>query len=251
VNRLFLAVGCTVMFLAQGAAATVLDVTYRGTFLSGSDPLGDFSAPGTNLTGQSYSLTFRYDTGIGQRMTAPGTLDWLFGGSAYGKPTPLVQTTLSFGGTSHTFGGSRVGAVLSDIITYGGGWGGPVQPPDARFAAEADDRWTDSATGMTVTSMIFATCNGLASSFPAPAVDTPFGVSSCAGGMNGAIRFNRLSGSGTVLSSSGASLSVSQMQVSAVPPAPVPLPAGGGLLMAALAGLAGSRRRARNTVARG
>lgn len=232
--------------LALPAGARTMDVTYTGSILTGYDQFGDIGLPGAVLDGLGFRLTFRYDSAIGQRSTQAGVSDQVFGGWGLGAASPLLSTTLTMGGHSLSFGDSYGSGIVND--SYAGSFlaagFGLAQPLTTRFAAQASERTTDALTGILTSSVIHATCSGPATAFPAPNIETGFTMTACDPGEAGGILMFRAGPSGGLLSNIAAGLSIREMVVSEVAPAPVPLPAAGGMLLLALGVVAVRRRRA-------
>lgn len=232
--------------LVLPAGAKTMDVTYIGNILTGYDQFGDIGLPGPALDGLGFRLTFRYDSAIGQRSTQAGVSDQVFGGWGLGSASPLLSTTLTMGGHSLSFGGSYGSGIVNDSYagTFLAAGFGPAQPLVTRFAAQAGERVTDTATGILTSSVVYVTCSGPATAFPTPNIETSFTMTTCDPGEAGGILMFRAGPSGGLLSNVAANLSVSTMVVSEVAPAPVPLPAAGGMLLLALGVVAVRRRRA-------
>lgn len=232
--------------LALPAGAKTMDVTYIGNIVTGYDQFGDIGLSGAVLDGLGFRLTFRYDTAIGQRSTQAGISDQVFGGSALGAASPILSAILTMGGHSLSFGSSYGSGVINDTYTASPFFGadfGPAGSPTTRFAAQAGERVTDSRTGILTSSIIHATCSGPAAAFPAPNIETGFTTQACDPGYAGGMMLFRAGASGGLLSNIGAGLSVREMVVSDVAPAPVPLPAAGVLLVGAFGALGAARRR--------
>src|SRR3974390_1529 len=78
------------------AKATVVYVTYTGTVVRGTDPGGIFGQPGS-LNGKSFEVDYVFDTGT--FADSSPTENFLFGGTAFGSPSPLLgPAVLTIGG---------------------------------------------------------------------------------------------------------------------------------------------------------
>lgn len=97
---------------ASPAAASVITVTYTGSFLYGTDRTGVFGAAGTDLTNDTFTAIYRFDTDEGHLTSSP-TGGALAGGSYWGYATPLVEAMLTVNGVSIAFGGSYYGHVMA------------------------------------------------------------------------------------------------------------------------------------------
>lgn len=98
---------------ASPAAAGIITVTYTGSFLYGTDRAGVFGAAGADLTNDTFTALYQFDTNEGQLTLSP-TRNALVGGSYWGYATPLVDATLTVNGASIAFGGSYYGHVMSN-----------------------------------------------------------------------------------------------------------------------------------------
>lgn len=87
------------------AAATTVTVSFEGTITAGFD-YGDLFGlgSGADLTGQTVTTSFTYDTDAGDRDTFSdpdiGSSDELTGGAWYGLPTGAVQSTVTVNGVT-------------------------------------------------------------------------------------------------------------------------------------------------------
>jgi RHS repeat-associated protein len=122
---------------AQQSSAQNVTVTYMGTVSSGSDVSGIFGAPGTDLTGDAYTLTFTFNPSVGTVTTGSTS------SQIYSSATPGATAVLQIGAGSWNFGGypiargnseqkvtlppawdSEVYSGVSDTYVSGGGTGG-------------------------------------------------------------------------------------------------------------------------------
>jgi hypothetical protein len=95
--------------VSNAAKATVVYVTYTGTVISGTDPNG-VSGQGASLNGDSYAVLYVFDTGT-YADTNP-TDNFVFGGTSFGSPSPLVgPAVLTVGGISIDISGNSVGEI--------------------------------------------------------------------------------------------------------------------------------------------
>jgi hypothetical protein len=93
---------------AQLEAATVY-VTYTGTVSAGSDPNGIFGST-QNLHGMTYEVLYVFDTG--NYPDSHTTHNFIFGGTAFNSPSPVVPATLTIGGTGISISGDKVGEIV-------------------------------------------------------------------------------------------------------------------------------------------
>lgn len=104
---------------ASPAAASIITVTYTGSFSYGTDRTGVFGAAGADLMNDAFTAVYHFDTNKGQLTLSP-TRNALVGGSYWGYATPLVDATLTVNGASIAFGGSYYGHIMA---TNPGGFG--------------------------------------------------------------------------------------------------------------------------------
>lgn len=90
------------LMLAQPASARLKQAVWTGTISSGFDTKGIFGAPNTDLAGASYTSVYRYDTAVGNRAITPD-YDSLWGGSAYGVPSPVSVANITINGHRYDF----------------------------------------------------------------------------------------------------------------------------------------------------
>jgi hypothetical protein len=113
------AIASSMAFVGQGSAQVVQE-TYTGTIASGTDALGYFGPAGADLTGQSFTATFLFDTSLGAAVNAVyppcaspytcagGGLQEIYGGTSYGAvPTPNLSTTLTIGNGTYSYAGAN------------------------------------------------------------------------------------------------------------------------------------------------
>jgi len=95
--------------LSTTANAAIVYVTYTGTVTAGTDPGGMFGQSGS-LSGQPYEVLYVFDTGSYPDNNP--THNFIFGGTAFGNPSPLVgAAVLTVGGVSIEIGGNKVGEI--------------------------------------------------------------------------------------------------------------------------------------------
>lgn len=100
---------------ASPAAASIITVTYTGSFVYGTDRTGVFGAAGADLTGDTFTALYQFDTNEGLLTLSP-TRGALVGGSYWGYSTPLVDATLTVNGASIALGGSYYGHVMASDL---------------------------------------------------------------------------------------------------------------------------------------
>lgn len=95
--------------------AAQIDVTWTGTVSNGNDTLDLFGVPLSggfhDLSGQSFSATFRFDTTVGDTQSGAGFAD-LRGGTGFGAGTtasPAISATLTINGTTVAFASDLFG----------------------------------------------------------------------------------------------------------------------------------------------
>jgi hypothetical protein len=115
--------------LASPVSAATMQAVYRGTVSGGYDETGVFGAGGGDLAGLAFTLTYIYDTSVGNRDSGYHD-DWmgswfydeLRGGTAYGVPSPILSATLELAGKPDfvDFGGVTQAEITtrSDGATY-------------------------------------------------------------------------------------------------------------------------------------
>lgn len=92
------------------AKADIVYVTCTGTVTAGTDPGGVFGQSGS-LNGRPYEVFYVFDTGS-YHDNQP-THNFIFGGTAFGNPSPLVGTAvLTVGGVSIEIAGNKVGEIV-------------------------------------------------------------------------------------------------------------------------------------------
>jgi hypothetical protein len=85
--------------------------------IRGTDP-GDVFGQGANLNGQPYSVLYVFDTG--SYVDNHPTLNFVFGGTNFGVPSPLVgAAVLTIGGVNIDIGGDKVGEIFGNNLGPG------------------------------------------------------------------------------------------------------------------------------------
>jgi hypothetical protein len=109
-SRLGVAVAAVLCILsAAPAEATVVYVTYTGTISRGDDPSGVFGQAGS-LNGKSFEASYVFDTGSFPDTSL--TENFVFGGTAFGTPSPVIDpAVLTIGGVSINIRGNSVGEI--------------------------------------------------------------------------------------------------------------------------------------------
>ena len=181
-----------IILSADTVEATVVYVTYTGTVSSGNDPGAVFGQAGS-LRGKSFEVSYVFDTGSFAD-TNP-TEDFVFGGTAFGRPSPLIDpAVLTIGGVSINISGNSVGEIQ-----------GINQGPGA-FSEQLHRAY--DTNGSAVENSIFNYSGGLSASITSPFI---YHVTSNDGG---ASDFSAFGASGNM---SVDTLTVSLIPVSAVP----------------------------------
>lgn len=234
---------CATVFVAAVPAASgaaTMQAIYTGTVSGSYDMTGLFGrAPGASLDGLAFSLTYTYDTSLGLRYTS-ATSDEIYGGAGYGAPSPIFSAVLNIGGVAKViFGTTYSFARQFDGFGY-----------DYLDHYQQEDTY-DPQSGAFSQNYVHQWGYDYGDALPIN-LDLPFSLSGLAstGQFAGAFGFFSydpvLGGPSTY---AFGSLYADTLDVSAVAPAAVPLPAGAGLVVTALAALRGLRsRRARAAV---
>jgi hypothetical protein len=236
VTRPTLALAALLLGAAPAHAAT-MQAEFAGTLSGGFDLTALFGTPAPgDMAGLDFRLSLTYDTDVGLRATDPGTYDQILGGTVFGAPAPYNAADLTINGVSWSLGG--------DWYSYLYASRDPSGPSSATYQLVFD--FQPGAFGsyrQAYVEISGADPGGLA--FPA-ALDRPYALAG-------------IGGSGLVVGSFGffdfdapggrfdtytyGFLDVDSARVSDLTPAPVPLPAGGGLFLVGLAALAAAGRR--------
>lgn len=99
-----LVLGIAAAVFSAPVAASVYTATFTGTLYGAADFAGLFGAPGTDISGQAFTVVYRVDTGVpGIVDFAAGNGRYLYSGAYYysGLPTAM-SATMTVGG--HTVG---------------------------------------------------------------------------------------------------------------------------------------------------
>ena len=251
IRKVALYVASALFALGAPASATVMQATFSGTISSGLDETGEYGAAGMLLNGQSFSLQFTYDTTLSIRdqhtthyldfndFAVTETVDQLYGGGYFGNASPVLSTNFTIGTTSHSYAGTLYG------VAVGAERDNAFGPSITRsFQAATADRSADPLTGIRNDFNIFMGASGDAQAFAFPCVDQALSATSPLAQFFGAFVVRRYDRNGVLISSIAANLGGGRLDLRVVPPvAPVPLPAAGGMLALALAGLGWQGRR--------
>jgi len=98
-------------WLAGSAASAAVEVaTFTGTVSNSQNFTGEFGTAGS-LNGDSFVLTYTYDTSIGARTTT-ATKDELLSGASNVEP-PSVRAELTINGTGQSFVGENYGLAMA------------------------------------------------------------------------------------------------------------------------------------------
>lgn len=222
------------------ADAATMQTICTGTVSGSSDMTGIFGlGANSSLDGLSFTMTTTYDTSVGTRFTGvqgTQTIDSLQGGSSIGAADPYLSAVLTINGISRTIGSALYSAMYAaDDATNG----------NSQFSQFLNDYGYDPQTRVTQNLSYFsAAIQDVAGAIPAN-LDAPYSTASnpVSGGYFQYYDYDPLLG---YTSYTAGALQIASFSVSAVGVAP--LPAGAGLLMAALGGLGPSKRRTRTRI---
>jgi hypothetical protein len=112
-DKIFAPITVAFLVFASDARAENTTVTFTGTIISGYDTYGLFGQPNTSLVGDSYSLSFDFNTLIGYESTPTYTA--ALGGYAFGDPSPNLGTNITINSVSSRFIGNLRGEVFSGL----------------------------------------------------------------------------------------------------------------------------------------
>ncbi|MCA0272583.1 MAG: VPLPA-CTERM sorting domain-containing protein [Proteobacteria bacterium] len=219
------------------AGAATMQTIYTGTVFGSSDMTGMFGlGANSSLDGLSFTMTTTYDTSVGTRFTGvqgTQTIDSLQGGSAIGAADPYLSAVLTINGISRTIGSAIYSSMYAtDDATQG----------YSQFNQFLNDYVYDPQTRVTQNLSYFqASIQDVAGAIPAN-LDAPYSTGSNPGS-SGYFQFYDYDPLLGYTSYTAGALQIASFSVSAVGIAPVPLPAGAGLLIAALGGLDLLKRR--------
>jgi hypothetical protein len=245
-KRAFWAMALSFGLGAAGANAATMQAVYSGFVVGGYDQTGVFGAPDTDLDNMGFALTMIYNTQTGNRETT-STGDLLTGGSVNGAADPFLQIIMTINGISKTMTGAYDALIHS---RENSGF------PGSSWNQTAVDFVQDMVTGSyTQTYVNMSAFDRTLLTFP-NSLDTAFTATGLlvepTGYGNFAFNdydnvtglYTRFTGgtvyldSMTVTQLSGSGTASGSSTVS-----PVPLPAAGALLLAAMGSLALFRRR--------
>lgn len=235
-TKLTLAAAMSVAALT--AEAATMKATWTGTVSSSYVEGGDFGAAGSELDGQSFVLTYVFDTDFGARYTVPGGLDYVYGGNYYyyyyDQPSPVLSTTLTIGGQAReVLQGSSgdYGYVHVNDDSY---YGYDQYYVQSSYSASEPD-------GSYESSYVYSYVYQYAEFIGADNLEQEFSLDSFGGAyFYGYFSLYRYDATTGAYSSSYGYLTPETLTVSV---AAVPLPASGLALVAALGGLVVIRRR--------
>lgn len=102
---------------APSAGAAIVGVTYTGTVSAGFDQIGLFGSPNSDLTGDSYQVTYTFNTMIGTYFSTP-TESSASGGTSVGTASPSLGVTVTINGVSVS---SNLNGYFDQIYGYNDG----------------------------------------------------------------------------------------------------------------------------------
>ena len=106
------AVMAVVIGFATASQAAIVTITYTGTVLSGgSDMTGLFGAPGADLTGDSYTAVYVFDTTLGGNTVSSPTENYSYGGSGSNDASPSLGSFIAINGHTETVSGQYFGQI--------------------------------------------------------------------------------------------------------------------------------------------
>jgi hypothetical protein len=135
--------GLAALLTATAASATIMEATYTGVADAGLiDDGGFFGAPGADLSGDAFTLSFVYDTTIGVSNSSGENA--LAGGEAIGTPNPTSKATLTIGGVSASFTPDFFSGVSSSATQFSNAFGAGNTEVIAFFNGAGQHDLTDS-----------------------------------------------------------------------------------------------------------
>jgi len=212
-HRIIASLACSLLLAPAAAHATVMEGDFSGTIDNGTDVTGVFGTPG-DLTGDSVTGTFTYNTALFSQVTAGGV------NTATGTGIGALTVTLSINGHSHTFTDNTSAGLLLDTnaseatIESANSTGGNAE----NFFLDASDPITPFITSTSLTAT-WSTTNPFSSSGTFAIIDPGAGA--------------------------GGAFTLGTFEVTGQAPSPTPEPAGMALLAVGLGGVAAVRRRRR------
>lgn len=217
------------------AGATVMEAVFTGTVSSGYDLTGEFISPESYLDGQSFTLTYIYDTAIGYRDTITDAYDLVYGGSTHPAPNPTISAILTIGARSLSIAGEYNSSYSLCDLTF--------CAYDTYEAFVHDDVRT--LDGSVYSSYFNVAVFGMQVGMPID-LETAFQFNTDDNYEIGSFSYSNHDGSTeTLLQYTHGFLDLDSVTVSVLDdaPAPVPLPASGLMLAGAGLSLAALRRR--------
>ena len=228
---------------AATSDAATMQTIYTGTVYGSSDLTGMFGlGANSSLDGLTFTMRTTYDTAVGTRATYPygsGTIDTLTGGTSNGYADPYQSAVLTINGVSRAIG-SALYSYMYALDDASSGF--------SQFLQQFQDYSSyDPQTGTTQNFTYFtASIQDVVGAIPAN-LDAAYSTGSNAGS-GGYFQFSDSDPLLGFTSLTHGYLNIASFSVSAVGVAPVPLPAGAGLLIAALGGLGLVRRNRKHHV---
>lgn len=225
-----LLIAATAAFLGSSASALTMQAVLSGHVEAIDDGMGVFGPAGSSLANAALSATFIYDTTMGR--TTDATADHVSGSSTSGAAYPFSKAEFTLNGKTVAVAGSRFATV--------GIWN--LDQHTSVYTLSVDDRG-QGGSGYDQGGVHFSV---VLAGNPV-SLDTPFSFTPQPGFHAGG-SFGFQTSSGGYIRDVSAFLRVTQLDVTSLDrfPAPVPLPASGAVLLAAvgtLAGAVGMRKR--------
>jgi hypothetical protein len=110
-NLLAAGVGAAILAGSPASAAVMMATFYASTDFGGYDYAGLFGAPGSSLAYKAATLSFTYDTALGDLIESGGQT--LYGGTIYGSVSPIISASVTIGEVTHALDLSYYGYVSS------------------------------------------------------------------------------------------------------------------------------------------
>ena len=205
------------LLLAHPADATIIDVTFTGTVVSGSDNTGAFGELGRSLVGDAFTSMYVFDDTKGTVYKSP-LLQQGYGGPEFGTTDPSLGADLTINGITFVVDGSQYGAVEdfaggNEFTSYASGKQGYLQNIlysadlgpglDAPFAASGisggvvyNNAFLYNGAGLSYITMSVSNVNLAIAAAPEPSI---WALMITGVGMAGAaLRFGRRSGADAI-----------------------------------------------------